>query len=224
MSKIQKRPVTSLKLRNHITPRSRQIQGELKNKFGLRIGRLIAGMTGDVNANKELGEMARQGRMMSEFAPLVAEKATEVIQGTQAFNEAVSKINIASGQAGTAIDSAADAAELANVKWIDGRKLRLIDMENQRDKQEMNTQNAENHMRLKGEIDLAMVAIDGNYKMLQAELRPEIQDAQLQEAHTIDMAKYNLEMGNRANPNHKPLKQYGGKGMVQRIKDVLLGF
>lgn len=224
MSKIQKRPVTSLKLRNHITPRSRQIQGELKNKFGLRIGRLIAAMTGDVNANKELGEMARQGRMMSEFAPLVAEKATEVIQGTQAFNEAVSKINIASGQAGTAIDRAADAAELANVKWVDDRKLRLIDMENQRDKQEMNTQNAEQHMKLKGEIDLAMAAIDGNYKMLQAELRPEIQDAQLQEAHTIDMAKYNLEMGNRANPNHKPLKQYGAKGMVQRIKDVLLGF
>ena len=52
---------------------------------------------------------------------------------------------------------------------------------------------------------------------------PEIRDAQLKEAHTIDMAKYNLDMGEKANVRHKPLKEYGGKSLVEKTKRLLFG-
>jgi hypothetical protein len=219
-----KTAAAGLKLRNHVTPRSRQIQGQLATKFGIEIGDLINAMMGDNGASKKLGEMARQGRMMSEFAPIIAEKAKEAIAGTQAFNQALGEINIASGQASTAIDRIADSAELADVRWTDDRTLRLADFNNQKERQSIATDNAEKYITMKAEIDKHMQTVDGNYKMLQLELRPEISDVQLQEAHTIEMAKYNLEMGNKAIDRHKPVKQYGGSKIVSQIKEALFGF
>lgn len=214
----------SFKLKNHVTPRSRQIQGELSGKFGLQINDLIRAMMGDEKATKSLGEQARQGRLMSEFAPKVAERAKEVINGTQAFNEAVGQINIASGQSSTAIDRIADSAELANVQWIDARTLRFIDKDNQDKLQRLKTENSKAYLKMKGMIDYAMASIDGDYQLLSLELRPEMRQAQIDESHTIEMANYNLEMGNNARSDFKPKKNYQPKNMMQQIKDVVFGF
>lgn len=218
------RTLGKMRLRNHVTPRSRQIQGELKGKFGLQFNELIRAMMGDEKAAKSLGEQARQGRLMSEFAPKVAERAKEVINGTQAFNEAVGQINIASGQSGSAIDRIADAAELANVQWIDNKSLRLLDKDNQEKLQKLKTKNATEYIKMKGLIDYAMTSIDDDYKLLSLELRPEMRQAQIDEAHTIEMANYNLEMGDKARADFKPKKNYQAKTMVQKVKDIVFGF
>jgi hypothetical protein len=200
------------KLKNHVSGKSKDIQQQLASKFGIEFSGLVRAMMGDEKATKTIGELGRQGRLMSEFAPKVAERAKEAIAGTEAYNKALSEINIAAGTSATNIQRSVDTADLANIKFKNDDALRKIDYTNNTSKLSTNHKTALEYVQMKAEIDKSMAEIDGEYRLLQLELMPEIRNAQLAEAHTIDMAKYNLEMGNKAIAEHKPLKQYGDMG------------
>lgn len=214
---------TGVTLKNHVSPRSTQIQGELQTKFGINFKGMIKAMMGDEKEAKKIGELGRQGRMMKDFAPLVKQRVLDAIEGTKVYNESVAEINIASGNAGTAIDRAADSAELANVKWVDDRTLRLVDFENSTEQQQVASARSLNYLMMKNEINRQLASTDDSYKMLQLELQPVIKDVALQEQHKIEMAKYKLEVGAKAIDQHKPIKQYGGHGLVHRIRETLFG-
>ena len=88
----------------------------------------------------------------------------------------------------------------------------------------MRHKQAKEHITLKAWVDRHMMSIDGEYKMLQEELKTEVRQQTIDLQHDKELGNYYLDAGDNARDDLKPKKQYAGRSIIQKIKDTILGF
>jgi len=69
-----------MKIKNHITPRGKTLNNQLVNKFGISLYEFEKACTGDLSSIQKIGELSRQAKFMSEYAPKLKDAYIEIIQ------------------------------------------------------------------------------------------------------------------------------------------------
>jgi hypothetical protein len=205
---------------NKVTAVSRSIQSQLSKQFGIQPGTIFKAATGDLDACQKLGEMGRQGERISMFMPVVKDSVLKSIQGTTVLNEAMSEINRAAGDGSTKINAAVDAADLANLRFVDAETIRVLKTNAAKELQGVNHQAQLQITGTQNAINKSFAITNNSYALLKAELAPEIRDVELQEAHRLEMAQYYLAKGESAIDSHKPIKQYGSNKLIAGIREA----
>ncbi len=213
-----------MKIKNLISKKSRGLQRELNPKFGLSMNLLIRALHNDKSALKRLADMGKEGQLISELAPQVKERALQAIQGTQDLNTALSEALKAAGKSGVAIDKAVNSTELANTNLLHQQAEMELDFTAAKEREEIRHNQATNYIQMKAWLDKHFLSVDGDYKLLQAELLPEVKQQSIDLQHDRDMGRYYLEMGSEAKQELKPKKEYAKPSIIQRIKETILGF
>lgn len=185
---------------------------------------LVRALHNDKKALKRLADMGKEGEMISNLAPQVKERALQAIQGTQDLNQAMAEILKAAGRSGLAIDKTVNATELANTNLLNQQAELALDFTATKEKESIRHKQATNYIQMKAWIDKHFLNVDGDYKLLQAELQPEIKQEAIDLQHDREIGNYYLEMGSNARLELKPKKEYAKPSIIQRIKETILGF
>lgn len=214
----------SMKLKNLVTSKSRNLERQLKGKLNASTNLVVRALSGDKSALKLIGKMGNDGARISEFAPQVKEQMLNAIKGTEDLNQVLSDIYKQAGVSGEKIERAVQSASLADTHLANVLEEMKLDFTKALDKEALRHQQATDHLKLKAWVDKHMMEVDGQYKMLQAELQTDIKQRTIDLQHDRELGKYYLETGDNAVDEFKPKKQYAGRSIIQRIKDTLLGF
>ena len=214
----------SIRLRNLVTSKSRSLEKQLKGKFNSSTNLVVRALSGDKSALKLIGQMGNDGARISEFAPKVKDQMLAAIKGTEDLNVVLSDIYKQAGVSGEKIERAVQSATLADTHLANVLEEMRLDFTKALDFEALRHQQATDHLKLKAWVDRHMMQVDGEYKMLQAELQTDIRQQTVDLQHDKEMGKYYLETGDNARDDFKPKKQYAGRSIVQKIKDTLLGF
>ncbi|WP_414553336.1 hypothetical protein [Anabaena sp. CCY 0017] len=218
-------PAQSPKIKNHVAPKARRIGAMLKNKFGVDLTDFDKACQGDLAAAQRVGELARQGSMYKEFAPQIAELYGEILEGSEAYNKAVSDILVQAGKSALAIDKATMKATLENTKYGHSRSELAAEFvasksaESQRHKYQMN------YTQIKGYIDAHLVGIDQKTSLLEQSNRPEIKQIAADEQYEKKELNEALNKGDKARYDLIPEKDYqsspGLKAKLLQLKTAL---
>jgi len=68
-----------------------------------------------------------------------------------------------------------------------------LDFTSVKDKEALRHQQATDHLKLKSWVDKHMMEVDGQYKMLQAELQTDVRQQTIDLQHDRELGKYYLE-------------------------------
>uniref|UniRef100_UPI0008DBED71 hypothetical protein n=1 Tax=Trichormus sp. NMC-1 TaxID=1853259 RepID=UPI0008DBED71 len=182
-------------------------------------------MSGDISTAQKVGELARQGRFNSEFAPKFAQAYVEIMQGTEAYNQAIADILTQAGKSGIAIDKAVGKTTLANTKY--GHERKELAQQFLFDK---NTENVRheyqlNYGQMKGYIDAHFTAVDQQTALLEQSNRPEVKQLTADEQRQTKVMNEALSSGDKARYDLIPEKSYNGgfKAKLLELK-AALGF
>ncbi|MBD2249460.1 hypothetical protein [Nostoc sp. FACHB-888] len=150
---------SSLKLKNHVTPKARRINQVLKTKFGVSLDDFTNAMMGDVTSAQKIGELARQGRLSAEFAPKLAEAYHQIINGTTAQNKAISEVLVNAGKSAIEIDKAVMNATLANAQYAHKRSELAAEFVNARNTENQRHNYQMNYTQIKGYMMLTLLGL-----------------------------------------------------------------
>ena len=217
-------PAKSPQLKNHAAPKGRRLQQALKSKFGVTLNDFDKACQGDLASAQKIGEMARQGAMYKEFAPKIAELYSDIIEGTQSFNQAQADILQSAGKSAISIDKAAAKTQLANTKYGHERSELALDFHTQKQAENSRHQYAMNMAQIRGFVDAHLVSVDRQVAILEQTQRPEIKQIASDEQQQRREINEALDRGDNARFDLIPDKQYTGiKGKLLEMK-AALGF
>ncbi|MFM6782116.1 MAG: hypothetical protein ACKPKU_13495 [Dolichospermum sp.] len=168
-------PGKSMRIKNHITHKSRALNSQLSAKFGITLSDFEKACLGDLATIQKIGELSRQAGFMKEYAPKLKDAYLQIIEGSTTYNLALADILKAAGSASLQIDKAANSTALADRKYVHGKvelsQQYLLDKqsENQRHNYQLNYQ------QIRGYMNAFLVDVDRNTTILEQENRPEIQ-------------------------------------------------
>jgi hypothetical protein len=199
---------SSLKIKNHVSPRAKKLTQVLKNKFGVSLDDFTNAMMGDVESAQKIGEMARQGRLSAEIAPKLAQAYNEIINGSTAYNKAVADILVNAGKSAIEIDKAAMNATLANTQYGHKRSELAAEFINARNTETQRHSYQMNYTQIKGYIDVYLAGVDQKSILLEQSNRPEIKQIAANEAYETKVINEALSRGNNANFDLIPQKNY----------------
>jgi hypothetical protein len=211
-----------MRIKNHISTRGKTLNNQLVNKFGISLADFEKACTGDLTSIQRIGELSRQAKFMSEYAPRLKDAYIEIIQGTTTYNLALADILKAAGSASLQIDKAAASTTLADQKFVHGRieiaKQVLIDKKTENDRHNYQL----NYSQIKGYMDAFLLDVDRQSAILEQSNRPEIKQVQEDKAYESKVIDEYLEEGDKARPDLIPNRNYRGiKGKFQQIKTAL---
>ena len=211
------------KLKNLVSSKSRNLEKQLK-KFNVSTNLVYKALTGDKDSLKLIGQLGNDGAKISEFAPKVKENMLAAIKGAEDLNTTLAAIYKQAGVSGERIEREVQSAILADNKLKNQLSEITIDFGLSKDREELRHKQTKAHIRLKHWVSNHMMHIDGDYKMLQEELKTEVRQQTIDLQHDKELGKYYLEAGDSARDDLKPKKQYAQRSIVQKIKDTILGF
>lgn len=217
-------PAKTMKIKNHITARGKTLNNQLVNKFGISLNEFEKACLGDISSIQRIGELSRQAKFMSEYAPRLKEAYIEIIQGSTTYNLALADVLKAAGSASLQIDKAAASTTLADQKFVHGRvelaKQFLIDKKSENDRHNYQL----NYSQIKGYMDAFLVDVDRQNAILEQSSRPEIKQVQEDKAYETKVINEYLDEGDRARLDLIPNRNYRGiRGKFEQIK-AALGF
>lgn len=215
-------PSTTMKIKNHITPRGKTLNNQLVNKFGLSLHEFEKACLGDINSIQKIGELSRQAKFMKEYAPRLKDAYIQIIEGSTTYNLALADILKAAGSASLQIDKAAASTTLADVKYQHGRlelaKQVLLDKKSENDRHSYQL----NISQIKGYMDAFLVDVDRQSAVLDQSNRPEIKQVIEDKAYESKVINEYLEEGDKARLDLIPNKNYRGiKGKFQQFMTAL---
>ncbi len=213
---------TTMKIKNHITPRGKTLNNQLVNKFGLSLHEFEKACLGDITSIQKIGELSRQARFMKEYAPRLKDAYIQIIEGSTTYNLALADILKAAGSASLQIDKAAASTTLADVKYQHGRvelaKQVLLDKKSENDRHQYQL----NMTQIKGYMDAFLVDVDRQSAILEQSNRPEIKQVIEDKSYESKVINEFLEEGDRARIDLIPNKNYRGiKGKFQQFMSAL---
>ncbi|NJN12975.1 MAG: hypothetical protein HC815_35620 [Richelia sp. RM1_1_1] len=146
------------------------------------------------------------------------------IKGAEDLNTTLAAIYKQAGVSGERIEREIQSSILADDKLANQLEELSLDFESAKSKEELRHKQATEHIQLKAWIDKHMMSIDGEYKMLQEELKTEVRQQTIDLQHDKELGNYYLDAGDNARDDLKPKKQYAGRSIIQKIKNAILGF
>ncbi|OCQ92259.1 hypothetical protein BCD64_00140 [Nostoc sp. MBR 210] len=219
---------SQVRLKNHITQngkRCKRLTSALKTKFGVTLQDFDNAVNGDIEAAQKIGELARQGRLSSEFAPRLAQAYLEIIQGSEAYNKATAEILVQAGKSAIAIDKYVAQSMIANTKYEHQRKELAQQFSLDRKTENTRHQYQMNYAQMKGYIDAHIVSVDNQVSYLEQSNRPEIKQIAAEEQ--LDNKEMNeaLTNGDKARFDLIPERNYTG-GIKTKLLELkaALGF
>lgn len=189
---------SKLKLKNHVTPKARKINRVLKTKFGVSLDDFTSAMLGDVDSAQKIGELARQGRLSAEFAPKLAQAYQEIINGSTAYNKAISEVLVNAGKSAIEIDKAVMNATLANTQYGHKRSELAAEFVNARHTENQRHNYQMNYTQIKGYIDAYLVGVDNRTALIDQSNRPEVKQLSADEAYQTKVINEALNRGDDA--------------------------
>ncbi|RCJ15499.1 hypothetical protein A6S26_34280 [Nostoc sp. ATCC 43529] len=208
-----------VKLKNHVAPKGKRLGQALKSKFGVTLADFDAAINGDIQAAQKIRELARQGRLSSEFAPKLAQAYIEIMQGSEAYNKATADILLQAGKSAIAIDKAVSQTMLANSRYIHERRELAAEFVNAKQAEKNRHAYQMNYTEIKGYIDAHLVSVDREISFIEQSNRPELKqiaaDEQLQQRQINEA----LTKGDNSRYDLIPQRNYTGG-----IKAKLLAF
>jgi hypothetical protein len=189
---------SQLKLKNHVTPKARKLNQVLKTKFGVSLEDFTSAMMGDVASAQKVGELARQGRLSAEFAPKLAEAYHQIINGSTAYNKAISEVLVNAGKSAIEIDKATMNATLANTQYGHKRSELAAEFVNARKAENQRHSYQMNYTQIKGYIDAYLVGVDNQAALIDQSNRPEIKQLSADEAYQTKVINEALNRGDDA--------------------------
>lgn len=199
---------SELKLKNHITPKAGRLNQVLKTKFGVSLEDFTSAMMGNVDDAKKIGELARQGRLSTELAPTLAAAYNEIINGSTAYNKAISEVLINAGKSAIEIDKVAMNATLANTHYAHRRSELASEFLNARKAETQRHKYQMNHQQIKGYIDVYLAGVDQKASLLDQSNRPEIKQLAADEAYETKVINEHLVRGEKARTDLITQKDY----------------
>lgn len=215
----------SPKLKNHIAPKGKRLRQVLNSKFGVSLDDFDKAVSGDLASAQKIGELARQGRLSQDLAPRLAQDYLEIINGSEAYNQATADILLQAGKSAIAIDKAASQVMIGNTKYSHQRK--ELAQEFSLAKNAENTRHAYqmNYTEMKGYIDAHLISVDQQAAVLEQSNRPEAKQISADEQLQAKQLNEALDRGENARYDLIPEKNYMG-GIKEKLAQfrTALGF
>ncbi|MFL9458567.1 MULTISPECIES: hypothetical protein [Nostocales] len=219
-----------MKLKNHVAKKAKRLQNAMNANFGLSTEFLIKCMQNDRESLKLLGQMGREGALISKLAPRVREAAMNTIKGTEDLNVAIANIVTQSASSSLNIGKALTDQVLAQQSYQNQRQEIAIDFTNSRDIERLRHSLAVDYLKLQAWIDTNLMTVDGNAQKLEQLNRPEFKQLDADLRYQEKVAEHYLKYGDAERADLIPQRNYlpGGEGgfgdLIGRLKRAVLGF
>jgi hypothetical protein len=216
-----------MKLKNHMKTKGRRIQNRMQSTFGIDTAFLIKCCEGDEASLKKLGQMGREGALITKLMPKVQAAALSTIQGTQDLNVGIAQIIKQAASSSIAIDRASADVMLANQRYGNERKELAANFATSKQTESIRHSQTIDYIKLNAYIDQHMMQVDGDIRLLEASNKPELRQIDADLARKERVADHLLKYGDTSQPNLLPEKDYTGGGFGQslaKIKRAILGF
>ncbi len=197
-----------MKIKDFVSKRSGSVIGRLTRDFGLSLEKFDKQITGDLVENKELGEVARQARLVNHFLPQVVENWKEIIQAQKDYNVAIASLISEGEKYGVAVTKAEAQAVLSESKYnhgiseIEAGSIAAQLLENSRYEEQME------YISMKAEIDQSIQTVEFKDKFLTEANRPYLKQMDENSAYKIAVADHYLQYGETAQPQQINYKNY----------------
>jgi hypothetical protein len=214
---VIKRTESTPKLKDHITPKGARMSRTLETKFGVSLDDFSDAMTGNEEKARRIGELARQGRMSSDFAPQLAAAYNEIINGTTAYNRAMAEVLVNAGRSSIEIDKSAMGVALGNKSYMNNKREIAQDYDTATRTESTRHAHQMNYGQIKGYIDAYLVSVDNSATILDQVNRPEMKQISADESHKSKVMKELLAKGNKARVEMIPSRNYDAYGFRESI-------
>ena len=216
-----------MKIKNHMKTKGRRIQARMQSTFGIDPNFLIRCCEGDEASLKKLGQMGREGALITKLMPKVQAAALSTIQGTQNLNVGIAQVIKQAASSSMAIDRASADVMLANQRYGNERKELAASFATSKQTESIRHSQTIDYIKLNAYIDQHMMRVDGDVRLLEASNKPEFRQIDADLAFKERVADHLLKYGDISQPELIPQKNYTGQGFgesLAKIKRVILGF
>jgi hypothetical protein len=210
------------KIKNHIVPKGKALNSQLSAKFGISLKDFESACLGDLSAIQKIGELNRQAKFMTEYAPKLKDAYLQIIEGSSTYNLALADILKAAGSASLQIDKAANATALADRKYVH-QKIE-ISQQYLADKKSENTRHQYqiNYQQIKGYMDAFLVDVDRNSAIFEQSNRPELKQMDSDKTYQDRLVNEYLDNGSNARTDLIPKRNYLGiREKFNQVKSAL---
>jgi hypothetical protein len=215
-----------MKLKNHMKNKGKRIQARMNSTFGISTDLFIKCCQGDHKSLKQLGQMGREGALVSKLVPKVQAAALATIKGTEDLNVAIANIVTQAASSSIAIDKAEAQVTLAQQRYQHDRKEIAADFSTSKQIENLRHSLTIDYVKLNAWIEQNMMSVDGQAKMLESVNRPEMKQIDTDIAYQDKVAEHYLRYGDASRPELIPEKKYlsgGFGGIIGRIKSAIIG-
>ncbi len=216
-----------MNIKNHMKTKGRRIQSRMQRTFGIDPAFLIKCCEGDETSLKKLGQMGREGALITKLMPKVQAAALSTIQGTQDLNVGIAQVIKQAATSSIAIDRASAEVMLANQRYGNDRKELAASFATSKQTEVNRHSQTIDYIKLNAYIDQHMMHVDGDTRLLEASNKPEFRQIDAATARKDRVADHLLKYGDISQPELIPQKNYlGGKfgESLAKIKRAILGF
>lgn len=197
-----------MKIRDFVSKRSPIVTARLTNDLGLSLENFDKQITGDIQLNKDLGETARQARLVNQFLPQVVENWKEIITAQRDYNAAIASLISEGEKYGLVVTKAEAQAVLSESKYnhgiseIEANSIAAQLLENSKHENQMQ------YISMKAEIDTAFQKVEADDKLLAEVNRPYLKQMDEDSAYKIALTQHYLDYGETAQPERINYKNY----------------
>ena len=186
---------------NQVARHAPKILTALHNHFGIERKDIMSAINGDISANERLGKAARTAEIQLQFAPMVAQKVTQIIQGTEAVNQAQAEIINAAKSAALNIQSMQRTAILGEENYsntqIENNQKFNYDRSNERVRHERTIGLVE----MKAYVDAHTKTVDHELRALQINNQVQSKQTAADKTYETAVASKWLESGSQQEIN-----------------------
>lgn len=202
---------------DHITPKGKSLDKALQREFGLNLEDFQSVVQGDVTITQKIGEQARKGRLMAEFAPKLAVAYNEIIQGTLAQNRAYAEILQNAGKSGIELNKLEANTQLANSKYGHERSELAAQFVASKDAESQRHVYQLNYVQMKAYIDAYTTQVDRDATLLEQSYKPELKQIATDEQYKSKVMNHVLSQGDNARVDLIPQKNYNHANFRESI-------
>ncbi|MFN6475300.1 hypothetical protein [Nostoc sp. DedQUE07] len=216
-----------MQIKNHMRGKGKLIQGRMQRTFGIDSAFLIKCCEGDEVSLKKLGQMGREGALITKLMPKVQAAALATIQGTQDLNVGLAKVITQAASSSTAIRKASAEVVLAGQRYGNEQQELAATFVTSKKLESLRHTQTIDYIKLNAYIDEHMMRVDGDARQLEASYKPEIRQIDADAARREKVGDHLLKYGELSQPEVIPEKNYlkgGAREFLGGIKRAILGF
>jgi hypothetical protein len=206
-------------------------QKRFKNIFGIGSNTVIDAMKGDELANKQLGSLAVEGRILADNKEVIINSLTAVIDGTTALAEVNQKMITEGNRAATTIRQLQNNSFTAEQQFNNKQTEMNLALRDTYDYEKSRHQASIDYQKQRRIIQDAQLVTDTNFRAEQMYNGMALKQKDANLAYQKEINKHYLNYGNEANKSLVAAKDYGVGNMsntpiatvIQGIKSWLTG-